>query len=236
MPRKKLVTNDQRISLSNIDLHGDKNTYRGDKSYIKGNRNTIYMNNGTIVGNGNDLHGDGNNVEGDNNRLIKGKGNKFKGTNNKYNATDNPQIEETQVVAPPVERPANSLDNAIQAIFRSNRPQRTERLIITLHQGPEERDPEPEAKKRKIEELKPGIEVPKEEPLKPDLTDEQVDEGKGCRICFYQPIEAVNVPCGHMCLCIRCSRTYEKKDVVQCIICKSHLTQIMKYFPPEFNK
>ena len=52
-------------------------------------------------------------------------------------------------------------------------------------------------------------------------------ERKLCTICYESPIEVTLVPCGHQCICERCS-----KKMGQCPMCRVRIEQRVRFFVP----
>jgi len=79
------------------------------------------------------------------------------------------------------------------------------------------------------------------EPIVPEneAADEEVpddDEENRCVICTTNRIKTVFLKCGHMALCLKCSREYASRELAKinpqlvCVICKQPATQIKQIF------
>lgn len=53
----------------------------------------------------------------------------------------------------------------------------------------------------------------------------EISEENICKVCFENQIDTVIVPCGHICICSKCS-----KDIGTCPICRNLISQIIKTF------
>jgi len=53
----------------------------------------------------------------------------------------------------------------------------------------------------------------------------EVEEDNFCKICFEKPMDSVIIPCGHVCICMDCS-----KGLVLCPMCRNQIVQIIKMF------
>lgn len=54
---------------------------------------------------------------------------------------------------------------------------------------------------------------------------------ESCVICMSNPIGTVVIPCGHVCMCLLCSKEVHKINYT-CPICRENIAQIRKiYFP-----
>lgn len=66
----------------------------------------------------------------------------------------------------------------------------------------------------------------------PDAMNEpkEDDESKVCAICAERSKKCAFIPCGHKCLCVKCSRDLEAKirsREQDCLICRSNVTSIV---------
>ena len=73
-------------------------------------------------------------------------------------------------------------------------------------------------------------------PMMDNDTSASDDDGNVCVICAHNKIKTIFLGCGHMALCLECSRKYvqtqKDKNVIkiECIICKQPVTQIKQTF------
>ena len=55
---------------------------------------------------------------------------------------------------------------------------------------------------------------------------EEDDEDKNsCKICFEAKIDAIVIPCGHVCICLSCS-----KGLKLCPMCRNDISQVVKMY------
>ena len=66
------------------------------------------------------------------------------------------------------------------------------------------------------------VELPEPEPPRPTSTDPATTE---CAICLDGNAEYAVVPCGHRCLCARCT-----KAVSECPVCRGEMTAVLRVF------
>ena len=72
--------------------------------------------------------------------------------------------------------------------------------------------------------------------LHSDLGDEAInyssDDQTQCFICLDHERDHIFVPCGHMCICTKCTLEYEKGNFYrrECPLCKSAFHSIMKVY------
>lgn len=88
---------------------------------------------------------------------------------------------------------------------------------------------EPISHRSKVYELTPisEDEVAKIEPPNDEVAESVIDDDHLCIICFTNPQNCVNMPCGHGSLCIDCSlEIMEKSDT--CCICRELVEQILE--------
>ena len=50
-----------------------------------------------------------------------------------------------------------------------------------------------------------------------------------CKICFDAPINTVLVPCGHLCVCLECSKRLVGSSRV-CPICRTKIRKVVRTY------
>lgn len=70
--------------------------------------------------------------------------------------------------------------------------------------------------------------------IQPNLSENESDgcknESNECCVCLESKKNVLILPCGHICLCIKCSWELKTKNGV-CPICRGKITNLMKVFP-----
>eukprot|EP01130_Rhizamoeba_saxonica_P007447 TRINITY_DN3014_c0_g1_i2.p1 TRINITY_DN3014_c0_g1~~TRINITY_DN3014_c0_g1_i2.p1 ORF type:complete len:207 (+),score=30.37 TRINITY_DN3014_c0_g1_i2:875-1495(+) len=88
----------------------------------------------------------------------------------------------------------------------------------------------PVTKKRKLENKNLVRPTKKAKPSTEDET-QDIPIEKECRICFDAVIDTVIIPCGHICVCLTCSRTLTGEDGKDyCPICNTLIENVYKTF------
>lgn len=158
-------------------------------------------NNKTFNCNNSSIMGNNNHIIGDNNTIM-GHGNTINGNDNRISGTDN--------------RCQGSNNIQLWNLLGNEKQYRTNK-IANGHQNNFYR---PNTNSVKV------IKVPDEYP-----EEEKVNEENDlCSICMERKIVTVIVDCGHRCLCVTCSRTYQNHDNPQCPICRKNITHIIKTY------
>lgn len=61
--------------------------------------------------------------------------------------------------------------------------------------------------------------------------EKEKEEDGICVVCFSNPINSINLPCGHSATCMECAKT-EFKRTKKCVMCRGDVTRYNKMFKP----
>ena len=61
------------------------------------------------------------------------------------------------------------------------------------------------------------------------VTDNTKDEDT-CLICFERVRKTINLPCGHICYCFRCTKELGQRETKNCALCRAQLTSVQPFY------
>jgi len=64
-------------------------------------------------------------------------------------------------------------------------------------------------------------------PLNPPVDYEGLNENETCKICLINKIRTINLECGHLVFCFKCSKDFILKNMQhKCPLCREYITKI----------